>query len=403
VAASPNKAPYFILKGFAGTGKTHLMKMMADAEIDKTIYFTAPTNKATKVLRSMLGRPCKTIYSLLGLKMSSDTEVQELVWPDRMPELSYGCIIVVDEAGMCNKELVKFIGAARTHFNAKIMYVGDPAQLLPVGEDRSPCWSATMEKAYRAMLKKVMRFDNQLLRLATHLRECVRSGERPVIESDNDGNEGVFKLSERKFLKELLKPGAVPEDYVDTKVIAWRNRTVNEYNDTIREHLGFSDAVYKPRDLLMVAKPIEVGGTVIATIDEDLMVETVKEATVYLKGYEIPVYEMLVRVDGGPVLKLNVPTEDDLVLQTLLNELAEKAKRAHKEKRGPLWKEFWQANNKFHRVRYGYAMTAHRAQGSTVRRVFVDFNDIMSNRDKETAHRCAYVAFTRPTQSAYTF
>lgn len=398
------QAPYFILRGYAGTGKTHLMKMLSEAELPTTVYFTAPTNKATKVLKAMLGRPARTIYSLLGLKMSNDDEQQELVWPDKMPELSYGCIIVIDEAGMVNKQLCEFIENARAHFNAKILYVGDPAQLPPVKEDTSPCWKATKDKAFRAFLKKVMRFDNQLLKLATHLRECVRSDERPHIEDDNDGTEGVFKMSERKFWKTLLKEGATPQDYADTKVIAWRNKTVNEYNWKIREHLGFGDSVYTVGDLLMVAKPIEVNGTIVATIDEDMVVEAIRDTTVDLKGYSIPVHELLVRVDSGPVLKLNIPTEDDLVLQTLLSELADKAKRTKdKNARRIRWREFWEANNKFHKVRYGYAMTAHRVQGSTYKRVFVDVNDILANQDTNTAYRCAYVAFTRPTLAAYTF
>lgn len=398
------KAPYFILRGYAGTGKTYLMQLLSQLELKNTVYFTAPTNKAANVLEDMLGVKTKTIHSLLGLRMSTDSEDQTLVFPDKMPELSFGCIIVIDEAGMCNTELCEFIEKARNHYGAKIMFVGDPAQLPPVGEVTSACWSATNEKSYRAFLKQVMRFDNQLLTLATYLRECVRTGERPVVSTDNDGDQGVFVLSEKDFIKKMLDGVKSPEHFIDTKVLAWRNKTVNKYNRLIRNQLGFGDTVYSNGDLLMVAAPIEIEGTVVATIDEDMTVKSVRANKIEVKGYDIPVHELVVQITGGPSLRLSVPTEEDEVLQILLSEMADKARRATKGMdRKIKWREFWQVKNKFHSVRYGYALTVHRSQGSTFKVGFVDKNDILSNSDVDTANRCAYVGFSRFSHSVNTF
>ena len=399
-----NKEPYFVLRGFAGTGKTHLMKMLAKMVLKNVVYFTAPTNKATDVLCKMLETSCKTIYSLLGLRMSQEGEELELVWPARMPDLSYGCIIVVDEAGMVNKQLCEFIDQARRHYSAKILYVGDPAQLPPIGETSSKVWKATQDPDCRALLKKVMRFDNQLLKLATHLRHCVRHDERPVIENDNDGKEGVFVMSERKFWDTLLETCKSPQDFKEIKVLAWRNKTVDSYNDRIRKHLRLDHQSYCEGELLMLAQPLEINNAIVASIDEEVTIMSVLETLVALKGYEIPVYELLTKNSHGTIFKLNVPTEDDIVLQTLLSEMADKAKRT-KDKNGKRarWKEFWEAKNKFQAVRYAYAMTTHRAQGSTLEKVFVDKNDILANSDTNTSYRCLYVDATRPTTGFYTF
>ena len=305
---------------------------------------------------------------------------------------------MVDEAGMVNEELRDFVDVARGALNAKVLYVGDPAQLPPIGEEDSSCWYVTEEKSERAMLKQVMRFDNQLLRLATHLRDCVKTDSEPVLENDNEGEEGVFVVNEKKFWRTLLPEGIQPKDFLETKVAAWRNKTVDVYNKRIRAAFGFEDP-YCVGDVLLVASPVDVGGTIVATVDEELTVETVTDTTVSLLGYEIPVHQLLVRTDANTILKLNVPTEDDILLQTLLSDLAAKAKRAKKFGRQIAWKRFWEAKNCFHTVRYGYSLTVHRLQGSTYKRMFVDAEDILSNSDKNTAYRCLYVAATRSTTS----
>lgn len=398
-------APKFILRGFAGTGKTHLMKLLTTVRLNKqrSFYFTAPTNQATKVLSNLIEHPAKTIYSLLGLRMSSDDETQELVFPERLPELDWGCIIVVDEAGMLPKQMVEFIEQARRQFDAKVLYVGDPAQLLPIGEDESPCWNEVSDKRYRTLMKKVMRFDNQILKLATHLRECVFSGEAPVVVDDNDGNEGVFKLSSRaEFMDRLLDGRNTPADFMDTKVAAWRNKAVNRYTEEIRRHLGFGSDPYQETELLLLAQPVEIGGNIVATIDERVCVEKRLDTfvTAY-QGLQIPVHRAIVRTDTNGVLTLNIPTEDDIVLQDLLSNLADKAKRAKGTARRDAWRLFWQQKNQFHRVRYAYAMTTHRLQGSTVKNIFMDSKDILANPDSDTANRCMYVGATRATFAAY--
>ena len=75
---------------------------------------------------------------------------------------------------------------------------------------------------------------------------------------------------------------------------------------------------------------------------------------------------------------------------------------AHKAKANPrLWKNFWELKELFHDVKYAYAITAHRAQGSTYHTVFVDYVDILYNRNRKEAFQCLYVACSRPTTRLY--
>ena len=73
-------------------------------------------------------------------------------------------------------------------------------------------------------------------------------------------------------------------------------------------------------------------------------------------------------------------------------ELAQRAKTENKR----LWGAFWALKEAFHGVRHGYAITAHKSQGSTYDSAFVDFRDMLINRNVVEARRCLYVACTRP-------
>jgi exodeoxyribonuclease-5 len=64
-----------------------------------------------------------------------------------------------------------------------------------------------------------------------------------------------------------------------------------------------------------------------------------------------------------------------------------------------LWKKFWEFKDLFHSLRYAYAITAHRSQGSTYDTAFVDWQDILANHNRQEAYRCLYVACTRPKRA----
>lgn len=385
-----SKLPYYALRGSAGTGKSTLMSYIAD--LDYNFHFSAPTNKAAKVLSTAIGLGgVRTTYSLLGARMSPKEDKMVLTVGDP-PDLGKNPILIVDEAGMVPTVLLDLIMS----LGYRCLFVGDPAQLNPVGEPISMVWDMTSE--HRTTLKKVERFDNQLLKAATNIRACLKKKRwRSPLENDNDGKEGVFVVSRKTFEKKIKSLAL--EDWDNTKVCAWRNSTVAVYNDMIREALGFVEE-YEPGDRLLLGSPLtDERGSIVAHTDEELVVEEIEDRVISSHGAEIPVYAFNV----GRAFTLHV-AKDPALLQKHKTRLASAASReTNKEARAKAWGRFWNFSNSFHTVRYGYAMTAHRAQGSTYDHVFVDQSDILANPTKAEAFRSLYVCATRPRISLTTF
>lgn len=399
--------PYFLLKGYAGAGKTFLLRMLTrdPSTESKTYIFTAPTNKAKKVLASSLLVSAATTYSALGLRMS-DTEDGTMVMDfgsSSKPYIPRGAIFVVDEGSYVSKELMDFIETARIESGFKVLYVGDPAQLPPVRESSSKVWKITNDPTCRSLLRQVMRFDNQILGLSIKIRQHLKDKVyRSPVESDHDSNGGVYVLSSKtKFERAILKGVHSPADFKGRKVIAWRNKTVDLYNNLVRSHLGFNDR-FCVGDQLMLAEPVELNGNIVASVDDDVVVKSVTEGSVkHLgTGVSVPVWSLVVEGDANLTLKVPVDNSD---VQSILSTLAEFAKGEKGYRRKEAWKQFWQFKRTFHKVRYGWAITAHRSQGSTYDNVFVDQMDILANSDKRTAFKCLYVSFTRPTTRAFTY
>lgn len=397
-------APYFVLRGFAGTGKTYLMQLLRTLP-DVEIYYTAPTNKAAKVLSATIGTEAGTIYSLLGLRMKQDEDQLVLEPGDKEVYLPRNCVIVIDEASMAGSLLTRIVEEMREKYGCKVLYVGDPAQLPPVGESKSPAWDSTSVSSCRAVLKQVMRFDSELLKLSVRVRNCLQHKTWDVlpVEADNNGTSGVFMLRGRGDMLKHLQRWSSPRDFIDRKVIAWRNKTVERYNREIRKSFGFKDD-YCVGDILWLASPIDEGGTIVATIDEEFEVIGIDHYTVLTPSeVEIPVTNIRVTDDQKKQRVLSVP-KDSHVLDRELGRLAASARAATTKKdRSLRWRLFWETKNRFQSVRYGYAITAHRAQGSTYREVYVDQSDILANPESKEAFNCLYVAVTRATTSIYSF
>lgn len=388
--------PFFVLAGSAGTGKTFLMQQFL-REHKGRVVFTAPTNKATKVLARTLKAAdytpeCKTIYSLLGLQLAANGEVKVLAVPDEPVDLSRFSLVVVDEGSMINSQLTAIIRKAAADFKTPVLFLGDPAQLPPVGEVESPIW----EIKNRAQLYRVMRHDNQILTLAQRLRERV---EKPLgsikIDSDNDGIEGVWRASQIDFECSIVEH-AERGDFTRPdfcKVVAWRNATVDSYNALVRKAIWGSESLrpWLVDDRVIFTAPAKnLEDEIIATTDDEGTVIRAEEAW-HPVWQEFKIWNVQVQIDGGQLVTARVlHPECRMVFERKAEEMAAAA-RADKRK----WKSFWEFKEAFHGLRHGYAITAHRAQGSTYDTTFVDWRDVMLNKDRAEAFRCLYVACTR--------
>ena len=379
--------PYFALRGYAGTGKSTLMKEVSHENYN--LHFSAPTNQATKVLSDFIGVGCKTTYSLLGLRMVNE-EDQKVLSAGIPPELGHDPILVIDEAGMLQKSLVNIL--IKTGY--RCLFVGDPAQLNPIGEVRSKAWRIAGDN--KALLTKVERFDNQLLDLSIKLRKCLSTKNwKSPIKENNDDSEGIFIKTRKMFERELCE---LPiEAWDETKLCCWRNKTVDAYNTMIREALGFKEQ-YEIKDRILLAAPLMVKGQIMAYTDEKFVIQDISERIFSFPDYKIESYVL----DVGREFLLNVPV-DPTEYARRASKLANTASQLDGSQRKLAWRNYWEFVETFSPIRYGYGLTAHRLQGASCTDIYVDQSDILANPNKPEAFRALYVSATRPRRSLKTF
>lgn len=386
--------PYFVLKGVAGAGKSFLMKMLST--LTYPMHFTAPTNKATSVLAQFLGFPCRTIYSLFGFRMVTNEDKLELSALDELPKFGPGTIVVIDEAGMLQENMVTLLKRLAKERQWRFVVVGDPYQLNPINEVTSKVWKLTTDADCRAMLTEVKRFDNQLLHLSIAIREAIKGRDfsaSPIV-TDYAADEGVLRMSNAKALRDLRERDLT--FWRENKIACWRNKTVNAYNDRVRGYLGFTEK-FEPGEAILMASPVLEEGRILAHTDEEFQVVDIVPTTLTVS--DVPILsDVLTLKDQN--FKLTVP-RDGTQYQHLLAQLSDEARRQQGKKGA--WAPFWDAKSKFNEVRYGYAMTAHRLQGSTVEGLYMDETDVLANPNELESFRMLYVLATRPRKRLVVF
>lgn len=389
---------YFVFRGYAGTGKTSCMEEVARRAANSRVKFvyTAPTNKAAKVLREIVGEAC-TIYSLLGLRVDKNGETKQVVG-GKPVDLSDLDVIVIDEASMINAHLFDLLRDAADKWSLKVIFMGDPAQLPPVKENES----MALQGPNAVELTDVKRHDNQILELVTEIRKVIWSPAPSInIRSNNDGHEGVWKLDKNSFKRQIFSAAAAGEfaDGRTSKIIAWRNVRVGEYNNIARHAIYGAEAqpgFYLPGDRIVAAGPCERGDVQIMSTDDEAIVESFIECKHPIE----PRYH---------AIELKVRTEDNRVERLLVVHPVSLAQwqadcemLAHEARANPkLWKRYWEAKDIFHDIRYAYALTAHRSQGSTYTNAYVDYQDVLYNRNRREAFQCLYVAASRARKCLY--
>ena len=241
------------LSGYAGTGKTSLMEMIAKKgqKQFKPVMFCATTNKAAAVLNdrvSKAGFKASTLNKVFGINVEVDSSkaynarnlVNVLKDVDIMPDTT----IIIDEASMINEENYKILNDIAKEHRLKIIYVGDEAQLAPVNEDK-------ISKVFRNGEGKVIRLtqvertdDNAILKEAT----AIRNGE-PLskVSSFNSKGEGVAYISPQhqeainEVIDKYVKGLKQNPNYF--RILAYTNKAVTAYNNQVRELLGYDSPI----------------------------------------------------------------------------------------------------------------------------------------------------------------
>lgn len=405
----------FTLKGFAGTGKSTTIQFLIEKMGSSGIVFTAPTHKAIKVLKRMAGSkglsvPCCTIHSLLGLRIKQvgDKQILEPQKHGKNKQLKDVKIIVVDECSMVGEELFRHILLSIKEHDIKYIFMGDPAQLPPVGENESQTFEAT---EHRATLTKIMRQrgENPVLGVCTDIREAFARGDSrlPVLMPGmaDDGSVGVSIMTGALFTEWM--PFAFSHDNFDHnpdrfRVIAWRNDTVDRINEIIHAirypdcqawlAAGEPIAFTKP---LMNAALVECesgknGDEIIIQTDFEGIVISCEPSI----NKEIACHKVVALAEDGKAYAFYaVDNKGKQIRLAKMQAIANENRSMPKEKQQ--WWPYYELQQSFAEIRPAYCLTAHKSQGSTFENVFVDVIDVWANPNKNEALQCLYVACSR--------
>ncbi|MGH9858153.1 MAG: ATP-dependent DNA helicase, partial [Acidobacteriota bacterium] len=300
----------FLLKGYAGTGKTTLITSLLgtlDPQQLSKICLTAPTNKAVRVIEKKVreakfwGVTCKTIHSLLGLKLVYERDKQVLR-QDRMKSNQMGeyDILVIDECSMVNEQLFKYIMASRKENpDTRIIYIGDPRQLPPVHELDSPTFGTKHQFTLTEVVRQAA--ENPMIKLSMQLREAMESGENIKLETNTSGVLGVIVEPYEDVCETMFSIYDDAEKKKDPdlcRFLAWTNRRVDRENREIRRYfLGFDYTIdpppFLPNETIVTTAPVIRNKIIVITTDTEKKILRVEEDT--RKG--VPVWKLVVPAD----------------------------------------------------------------------------------------------------------
>lgn len=435
LSAYRDKKSRHLLTGYAGTGKTTLMQS-AVTELRKLgarVCVTAPTHKAVQVLRRKLDEaeisaPVMTIHSLLGLKPApSDTEKTQLKRNGRGRIGDFNAV-VLDECSMVGPDLQAFIDQDLAF--QFVLYVGDPAQLPPVGEPIAPCLT-TQSRSHLARIVRQAE-GNPILQAASALRE--QQGKRVDwgwCKAAENGAQGVYLAGDdaTAWMRDAFTSDEFKRNNDAFRYVCYTNSRVHEVNRQVRQWIyGDTLTPFVPGELVITRAPIMTAqGKPAFQTNEEIRVSEIERGEVefsfeHLEATagqrEIPAWSVtlptwrvklqnadgneVVRVDGGAFDGEDEVDVSDVYAHIPINpqqwegidrKLVSEAKANRKR-----WYERFTSKEKIADLRCVYAMTAHTSQGSTFDNVFVDVRDCskLELSNPTEMQKLLYVAVTRP-------
>ena len=447
--SSPGDGRPFVLSGYAGAGKTFLsMRLLAAAEAAGLCWtVAAPTHKAVGVLRSHLSvaglRPTwypATIHRLLRLKLKRQGDLERCEeTAQTAAALEHLGLVLIDEASMIDSSLLEICLRCAQPFGTRLVFVGDPAQLPPVGEPSSPVFG--LKRGQRAELQQVVRHQGPVLQLASGIRNgelpCRRPPPLPPIRSDAGQ---VACLSPQAWLEQAqvaLRRSAELDNPDHARILCYTNRSLERLVPIARRALHGDMADQLPvlpgevlisRSAVMAPactageeaaeavaeEPDMVLGSNRELVVRDVSPERLDLAELGLNqadlgaGLPVPVIDTLkAAVDAGETqLSLRLlpgvgsagRRQFDVVLQRLRQQARAAASAGAKAEAKALWRRFFLVRDAFASLGPAAVLTVHRSQGSTFGEVFVDA-DVFWPDDPVLRQQLVYVAVSRASSA----
>ncbi|WP_264558788.1 ATP-dependent DNA helicase [Flavobacterium sp. N2270] len=428
---SNNKDELFVLKGYAGTGKTTIISTLVNylQKADKKYVLLAPTGRAAKVISNYSQKPAFTIHKRIYFpKKSKSGGVSFTLQPNKFKNT----IFIVDESSMISDsyqetklyengslldDLMFYVDAGQ---NCKIIFIGDTAQLPPVNMEVSPALNNETlsmhfdKEVYGIELDEVMRQEefSGILYNATELRELLKSHFYDAFKFSLKDFKDIVRLQDGYDIQDAIYDSFDKNGPEETAFIVRSNKRANQYNHQIRTTILSRESELSAGDLLMVVKnnyfwlKDSKDTDFIANGDIIEVLEIFKIRELY--GFRFA--SVKIRMIDYPN---QIPFEVELLLDTITSESPSLTydesntlyNEVMKDYEGESqYKKFLNVKNnpQFNalQVKFSYAMTCHKSQGGQWHTVFVEQPYLPNGIDKDYI-RWLYTAITRAKEKLY--
>jgi len=421
----------FILKGYAGTGKTTLISALVRVfgNLKKRTVLLAPTGRAAKVFASYSGAKAFTIHKHLY----KITQKEGLVKIRRKINESANTLYIIDEASMISCEsgsgelfgtrelLTDLIEYVFEGENNKLLFIGDDAQLPPVQSDESPALNLDFLTANfdvnitTFQLTDVVRqtTDSGILHNATRLRDFLNKNKYKLPLFSLSGFEDIKRIGSQELEDELNRLYA-QYDHEDIAVITRSNKRAYIFNNEIRSRIFCRENRLSTGDFLMAVKNnyywIDELSEVGFIANGDLM--EVMAITKMQELYGFTFMNIRARLCDYP----NYPDVDfKIILESLESESASMSAGQMRQLYQEVAKDYEDIPNKRARflkiksnpflnavqVKYSYSLTCHKTQGGQWKVVFIDLGFFTDDKMDKEFLRWLYTAVTRTTERLY--
>lgn len=421
----------FLLKGYAGTGKTSLIGALVKTldQLEQKCILLAPTGRAAKVFSHYARHSAFTIHKKIYRQRSFSNDMDNFSLDDNLHQQT---LFIVDEASMIPNaglsgtsfgtgrlldDLIHYVYAGT---GCRLMLIGDTAQLPPVGEEESPSLSADVLRGYglqvhESQLTEVVRqmHDSGILWNATELRRYIAEEEFFSLPSIRVEGFPDIRVIPGNELIEAISDCYNSSGMDETIVVCRSNKRANIYNKGIRNSILEREDELNSGDLLMVAKNNyfwteqckEIDFIANGDIAVVRRVRRTREAygfrfadvVLAFPDYDDMELEVKLLLDTLHTDTPALPKEqNDKLFYSVLEDYADitvKRERMKKMKADPHYNAL--------QVKYAYAVTCHKAQGGQWKRVFLDQGYMTEEMLTPDYFRWLYTAFTRATETLY--
>lgn len=427
---SPNAL--YLLKGFAGTGKTSIIGSLVSNlwETKKSAVLMAPTGRAAKVISNYSKKEAFTIHKKIYFpKKNKGGGVKFVMQPNK----HRNTIFIVDEASMIpdipsdskNMESTSLLDDLMMYVysghKCKLLLIGDKAQLPPVKSEFSPALNPekldlTYNKRITSIeLDEVVRQNQNsgILSNATRIRKAIENEFYESFKFNINGFADIVRLVDGYEVMDAINDAYSEHGHEDTAIIVRSNKRANLYNQNIRNRILFNENELTVGDFLMVVKnnyfwikPTSEAGF-IANGDIVQVLEIFSITTLY--GFRFA--EVKVKMVDYPRMR---PFETVLILDTIdaetpsltyedSNRLYQEVQKDYEDETSNYKKFLKIKGNKYFnalQVKFSYAITCHKSQGGQWNTIFVEQPYLPNGIDKDYL-RWLYTATTRATDKLY--